>query len=311
MLERYGSFRLAQRFPQDEARHVAVIQGNNDPGWQWKSEFHAQSLDTYLRLTSAALRHRPALIVWPESAVTFFPALESYYRDKLMRLIGTGDVELILGAPHADTSQSTQPRYFNSAFHIAGGEINGRYDKVHLLPFAEYFPLQTISLLRRRFEQVRTFTPGGAPQLLASPLGPAAVVICFEGIFPALVRTYMQADAAVLLNLSNDAWLGAGAGPEQHLAMVALRAVENRTWVIRATTTGISAIIDPYGRIVARTRENEEAILEHDVRAVHFTTLYERIGDSFAWACALLVLAMLTIPAVGSRVAGEDPQSAR
>lgn len=293
----YGWWRLGMRFPHQEPRRIAVVQGNNDPGAQWQSAAHGRGVDTYLRLTREALQSRPDLIVWPESAVTFFFALETLHRDPILRMVDAAGVELILGAPHADTTQAERPRYFNSAFHVdAGGAITARYDKVHLLPFAEYFPLQTIALLRRRFERVRSFTPGGEPQLLPSPLGPLAVAICFEGIFPELVRSHMARGAGLLLNLSNDSWLGAGAGPEQHLAMVALRAVEHRSWVIRATTTGVSAIVDPHGRVVQRSDTSTEAVLTQDVAAMHIDTLYEHLGESFAYACLLAVaIALLRI----------------
>lgn len=292
----YGSLRLALPLPQEKTRRVAVIQGNNDLGWQWQSTEHGRSLDVYLRLTHEALSSRPDLVIWPESAVTFFVATEHFYREKIVRLARSTGVELILGAPHADTTEAERPRYFNSAFHLdRDGQITGRYDKVHLLPFAEYFPLQTIAILQRQFGRVRMFTPGEAPRLLASPLGPVAVAICFEGIFPSLVRSYMERGAGVLINLSNDSWLGSGTGAEQHLAMVVLRAVEHRTWVVRATTTGVSAIIDPFGRIVQRTRTFEEAILQHDIAALHVETVYERIGDSLAGLCvSITVLAIVT-----------------
>src|SRR5262245_17032942 len=97
----------------------------------------------------------------------------------------------------------------------------------------------------------------------------------------------MARGANLLVNLSNDAWLGPGAGPEQHLAMVALRAVENRTWVVRATTTGISAIIDPHGRIRARTALNETEMLHGVVHLGPHVTAYQRYGDVFAWACVV------------------------
>lgn len=303
----YGSVRIVLPLPQAETHRVAVIQGNNDPGLQWQSAAHASGLDVYLRLTNAARSSRPEVVIWPESAVTFFLASEPYYRDKIAQLARTDGVELIVGAPHADTVESERPRYFNSAFHLdRNGAITGRYDKVHLLPFAEYFPLQTISFLRRQFERVRTFTPGETPQLLTTLLGPAAVAICFEGIFPSLVRSYMERGAGVLVNLSNDSWLGAGAGPEQHLEMVALRAVEFRTWVVRATTTGVSAIIDPFGRIVKRTRMFEEGILEHDISALHVDTVYERIGDAFAALCvALTAVAVAAALPTNSVASGE------
>lgn len=292
----YGVYRTSSPLPPSETRRVAIVQGNNRSGWQWNSEFHGESLASYLRLSAAAARSVPDTLIWPESAVTFFVASEEYYKDKIASLVRRADVDLILGGPHVDTTDVSLPRYFNSAFHMnASGDLTGRYDKVHLLPFAEYFPLQTLSVLRRQFGRVRTFTPGGAPQLLDTRLGPVAVVICFEGIFPRLVRERMAAGAGVLVNLSNDSWLGNYSGPEQHLAMVRLRAVEHRTWLIRATTTGVSAIIDPWGRTIRRSEMFEEAVLVEEIGIVHNDTVYETVGDGFAYLCVAGGLAAFVV----------------
>jgi apolipoprotein N-acyltransferase len=115
------------------------------------------------------------------------------------------------------------------------------------------------------------------------------VVICFEAVFPELVRERMQAGATALINLSNDAWLGTGSGPAQHFAMVVPRAVEQRTWIVRATTTGISALIDPTGVVRASAPANAAAIVSGDVVPGTTPTLYRRWGDWFAAACAALV----------------------
>lgn len=251
----YGVVRLGADLAETPSAAVAVIQGNNDLGSQWRSQHYGKGLDDYLRLSQQALARGPVdLLVWPENAVTFFLAHEPAYQDLIRRFLADGNVDLIVGAPHYEDPDPAQPRYYNSAFYMTAADgLRGRYDKVHLLPFGEYFPLRTIGLLRRRFERVRTFTPGSDVQLLETKLGKVAVVICFEAIFPELVRKRMSTGAGVLVNLSNDAWLGGASGAEQHLAMIPMRAVENRTWVVRATTTGVSAIIDPQGRVRERS----------------------------------------------------------
>jgi len=109
------------------------------------------------------------------------------------------------------------------------------------------------------------------------------------------VRREMARGAVLLVNLSNDAWLGVGPGPEQHLAMVAVRAIENRTWVIRATTTGISAIIDPFGRVVARVPANRPEVLIGSVVPMQVATIYKSVGDVFAYACLAGSLGALLI----------------
>ncbi len=292
----YGAYRLASPFPSRPAVPVLVVQGNNDLGSQWQREYYGQGLDRYLQLTrTAAANEAPQVIVWPESAVTFFLAHEAAFHAQIAALLRDTGADLLVGAPHYDDVDPAQPRYFNSAFYMTSdGRLAARYDKAHLLPFAEYFPLRFIQFLRRHFERVRAFTPGDGTTLLHTRMGTAAVVICFEAIFPDLVRRQMARGAEVLVNLSNDVWLGGGAGPAQHLAMVALRAVENRTWVVRATTTGISALIDPYGRITAQAPTSTAAVLHGQVVPLRVDTFYKRHGDVFAWACVgLAALALM------------------
>lgn len=287
----YGHVRLVQPLPHTPAIPVVVVQGNNDMGAEWRDEMYGAGLESYLRLSyDAAPKDVPSLIVWPESAVTFFLGDEPLYRREIGRMLEAANATLVLGGPHRDADEAGAVRYFNSAFVVdRTGAITDRYDKGHLMPFAEYFPLRTVELLRRRFERVRYFTPGVQDHVLETEFGRIAGVICFEGMFPEIVRGQMRRGAELLLNLSNDAWLGGGAGPEQHLWMAPLRAVESRSWVVRATTTGVTAVIDPYGRIVARADRDVPTALVSSVVPMRVVTPYERLGDGFAWGCVGLV----------------------
>ncbi|MFN8543654.1 MAG: apolipoprotein N-acyltransferase [Candidatus Binatia bacterium] len=297
----YGGWRLATPFESRQPVAIAVVQGNNALRTQWRREFYGDTLERYVTLSRGAAARRPRLLVWPESAVTFFLGEEPAYRSHIGRLLEGLDAQLVVGGPerHRDADGW---RHLNSAFLMdrAGGVL-ARYDKERLLPFAEFFPLRFLAFLRRRFEQVRNFAPGDGQALLPTPAGRAAVVICFEAIFPELVRERMGRGAEILLNLSNDIWLGPRAGPEQHFQMVVLRAVESRTWVVRATTTGVSAVIDPHGRVRRRAPRGEPAVLTDDVGPVAVETVYERVGDVFAWACMAGVLAAAAVLAARPR----------
>jgi len=294
----YGGWRLGEVHPVERETRVAVIQGNIPVGAQWRADLYAKGLREYLDASRVAAEERaPELIVWPESAVTFFlPEEEEFLRQIRSMLADTGS-ELVVGGPHVDGRDPARPLYFNSGFSVTEAGITGRYDKAHLLPFGEYFPLKMIEFLRRRFERVRTFTPGNGETLLDTPAGRAAVVICFEAIFPEKVRRQMASGADLLINLTNDVWLGNNAGPRQHASMVVLRAIENRTWVIRATTTGVSKIIDPHGRVVAASGIDVAATLHARVGALRVATVYEQVGDLFAYGC----VAVLGVFLVGSR----------
>jgi len=288
----YGLWRLQLPLPESPAVPTMVVQGNNRDAAQWRPGFYGHGLEDYIHLSEqAAARLHPQVIIWPEAAVTMFLAHEPRFQAPIRQLLRDTGAELIVGAPHYDDTDPAIPRFLNSAFHVTADGIDGRYDKVHLLPFAEYFPLRTIAFLRRSFERVRIFTQGGEAALLDTRFGPTAVVICFEAIFPDLVRERMARGGRVLVVLSNDVWLGDYAGPWQHLGMVRLRAVENRTWVLRATTTGVSAIIDPFGRIRAHSELFAPDVLHAAVVPQQIETLYKRLGDWFAWVCVVLSIA--------------------
>jgi len=283
-LASYGGWRLATTPTGDATVPVRVVQGNNEVRTQWRREFYGDGLEQYLALSRRSSTGRARLLVWPESAVTFFLEEEPAYRAHIARMLAGLDATLLVGGP-ARRPDAGEAASFNSAFVMDGaGVVQGRYDKRRLLPFAEYFPLRFLAFLRRHFDAVRDFTPGGGALLLPTPVGQAAVVICFEAIFPELVAERMRAGADILVNLSNDVWL-AGAGPAQHLQMVVLRAVENRVWVVRATTTGVSAAIDPLGRVRVRTEPGVAAAFDQNVSAMAIVTPYRRFGDWFAFGC--------------------------
>ncbi len=306
----YGAWRLTDELPTTPRIPVVVVQGNNDMGAEWRDEIYGASLETYLRLSyDAAPKSERSLLVWPESSITFFLADEPLYREQIGRMLRAANAGLVLGGPYR-AGAGDDVRFFNSAFALdESGEIVDRYDKGHLMPFAEYFPLRTIEFLQRRFERVRYFTAGERGDTLETPFGAMAPAICFEGMFPELVGAQMRQGARVLLSLSNDAWLGRGAGPEQHLWMMAVRAVENRTWVVRATTTGISAILDPFGRLVARSERDVATTLRGDIVPLDVDTFYKRHGDLFAWLCVVASIVAMKAAWLLAATAAPRPES--
>jgi apolipoprotein N-acyltransferase len=282
----YGGYRLATPPSGGPAVPVRIVQGNNELRTQWRRELYGDGLERYLALSQGSRSRSPRLLIWPESAVTFFLAEEPAYRGRIGRVLGALGTELVAGAPSRQPLENGTWQSFNSAFLVdESGEVQARYDKRRLLPFAEYFPLRFLTFLRRHFDAVRDFTPGDSALLLETRAGRAAVVICFEAIFPELVGERMRHGAEILINLSNDIWLGSWAGPAQHLQMVVLRAVENRVWVLRATTTGMSAAIDPLGRVRVRGGVGETVTLDQEVSPMQVWTVYKQIGDVFAFVC--------------------------
>ena len=155
---------------------------------------------------------------------------------------------------------------------------------MHLVPFGEYVPLSgVIGFVRGWAEFIAELEPGTRTVVFPGPPAPFGVVICYEGIFPELVRDFVRNGARLIVNITNDAWFGRTSGPLQHLAMYAFRAVEHRTAVVRAANTGVSAFVAPTGQIVRRLALFERGIMTSDVPLRARTTLYTRFGDWVAY----------------------------
>jgi apolipoprotein N-acyltransferase len=291
----YGHWRLAQAEEPRAGTAVLIAQGNLDLGTQWQSEFYGQNLDVYLRLTLDALRATPAaLVVWPESALTFFVADEPLYQDAIARVLGPFGATLLTGGP-AVRRDDGHERFTNAAFTLTpDGSITAQYDKRRLLPFAEYLPFGEIDLLRRQFGKVREFVAGRPGLPLPTPAGAAGVLICNEALFPAEARARVAEGATLLVVLSNDTWMRDAQFSTIAFDMSALRAVEQRRWLIRASTSGPSAIVDAFGRVRVATDLDARTTIQGRVAPRLERTPYARWGDVFAWSCVALA-ALLTV----------------
>lgn len=269
---------------------VAIVQGDVELGRRWRSDDYGRNLEVYLELTRQALRvGAPRLVVWPESAMTFFLERESLYRDSILRVLRAGDVELLAGGPGQDGD--VRPPVFNSVFMLSPADgILARYDKQILMPFTERDPFGSGRLLRRRFEQAGLFAPGPpAPRPLDTRIGRVGLLLCNEAMLPEIARERVLAGAEILVSPSNDGWIPDEGFAEHMLAVVGLRAIEQRRYLVRASTTGPSAIVDPWGRVVVRTPTGTRHLLRGGVRPMHDRTLYARVGDAFALGCLGLV----------------------
>jgi apolipoprotein N-acyltransferase len=262
------------------------VQGNLDLGSQWRQEFYGRNLDVYMQLSVEALRaERPAVVYWPESAMTFFLEEENLHRGALGRMLEPFDAELVAGAPRVTGSRAA-PSYHNTAFLISpAGTIVASYDKQRLLPFAEYFPVRRLDFLRRRFARVREFTPGPSTDLLPTAAGRAGVVICNEAVFPDIPSARVRDGATYLVNLANDTWVSDPKFSAQLFDIVSLRAVEQRRYLVRASTAGFSAIVDPWGRTLAMAEPFARSWIAGEVGTADSLTPYCRFGDLFAYGC--------------------------
>jgi apolipoprotein N-acyltransferase len=295
----YGhlALRAAPSEPGAGAIRVAIVQANLAVGSQWRSDAYGVHLDEHLVLSAQAVREAPPRILfWPESALTFFVEEEPIYRLAISRLLGAGDLELVVGGPSIVDPDAVQPVYRNSVFLLdRRGEVRARYDKRHLVPFAEYLPLRGIDFLRRRFERVRVFAHGAPSPPLPTRAGPAGVLVCNEAMYPELAGVRAREGAAYLVNPSNDTWIQDPVWADRMFDLVSLRAVEQRRWLVRASTSGPSAIVDPWGRVQARTPPFERVVLAGRIVPREGLSPYGRVGDAFAGSCALAVGAALVL----------------
>jgi apolipoprotein N-acyltransferase len=280
---------------------IALVQGNLSIGTRWRSDLYGRNLDIYLELTrAAAAQGRPAIVFWPEAAMTFFLEREPLYRAAIASVTRPLGVELVGGAPRA-IGEDEEALYTNSIYSLApDGVIRGRYDKQHLVPFAEYFPLR-IDVMRRRFGRIRTFEFGKETEPIRTRAGPAGVLVCNEAMLPEVAAERVARGAVYLVNPSNDTWISDPQYTEQQLDIASLRAIEQRRYLVRVSTSGPSAVIDPLGRMLARTPPLEAAVARAQVRAVRDLSVYGRVGDLFGGACAAAVAGALALRRVGGR----------
>jgi apolipoprotein N-acyltransferase len=277
---------------------VGLLQGNIDQAVKWDRGHQVRTLETYERLARQAAVERPSLIVWPETAVPFFLRREPELGARVRAVAVATGVPMLVGSPDL----GADGLLYNSAFLIGtDGRLAGRYDKRHLVPFGEYVPLQRVFFfLDKLVTGIGDFGRGQTATVFADGLGRFSVMICYEVIFPGEVREFTQAGAQLLVNITNDAWFGRSGAPYQHLAMAAIRAVENGSYLIRAANTGVTAIIAPTGEILRQTPIFTEAVLTGTIRLRQGHTPYARYGDVVAWSC-LVFLVGYSLVLVGAR----------
>ncbi|HWT81942.1 MAG TPA: apolipoprotein N-acyltransferase [Candidatus Methylomirabilis sp.] len=280
---------------QGVAIRMALLQGNIDQSLKWDQRYQTETLNIYERLVRRVAADRPDLIVWPETAVPFFLRRGGELSNRVFHLTEEIGIPMLVGSP--DIGDDGQ--VYNTAFLVGkDGQIRGRYDKRHLVPFGEYVPLhQIFFFLDKLAVGIGELGRGQQASVFSLDGSRFSVAICYEVIFPGEVREFVRNGAGFLVNITNDAWFGRSGAPAQHLAMAAMRAVENGTYLIRAANTGITAIIAPTGQILAHTDIFTEAILSGTIQARQGETPYTRYGDVLAWV-ALVFLAAYVLALV-------------
>jgi apolipoprotein N-acyltransferase len=297
----YGLVAIARAPLPEGSLRVGLVQGNIPEEEKWQEGREVANLMRHEVLTRRASASGARLVVWPESALSFYFDSTPTIARELKDLVSLLRIRLVFGNDDADFDvQGRGGRYFVGAKMLdPSGTLSLRYHKIHLVPFGEYVPLKGLLAgagVGKLVQQVSDFTPGDRFAVGEMEGRRLAVFICYEAIFPDLVRRFPKAGAELLVNITNDAWYGTSSAPFQHFAAVVFRAVENRRFVIRAANTGITAIVDPTGQVRARLGMFESTVLVRDVGFVTPPTFYALHGDLFAWGCLLLTGLLCVLP---------------
>ncbi len=292
----FGAVRIRSMERTIEAAPSAragLVQGNM--GLLQKRENPSDGLRRHVTLTQSLQGKGVDFAVWSESSVTFAVPEElaingHFYRDRFASKLG---LPTIFGGVlfRADPDRE---RWFNTAIATdIHGEVTGRYDKQYLLAFGEYLPLgEAFPILYAWSPHSGRFTPGTAIEPVTLTVHgedhKVSVLICYEDILPAFTNSAVShGKPDLLVNITNDAWFGDTTEPWQHLALAKFRAIEHRRFLVRATNTGVSAIVDPIGRIVIQTKTFVADAQEGLIRWLHGTTVYEVIGDVPWWLVSI------------------------
>lgn len=288
----YGHYRITQihdLIDKAPSLDISLIQGNIDQNLKWDSRYQSETVDIYRSLTLGALPAREGLIVWPETAAPFYFERHDLLREKVIDLARSSGRAMLFGSPSYE-EENGRVSFANSAFLLQpDGLLAGRYDKMHLVPYGEYVPLRKFfPFIGKIVQGVGDFRTGKGFYPLKYNDRRFGVLICYEGIFPETARDYKNRQADLLVNITNDAWFGKTSAPYQHLSMTIFRSIETRLYLVRAANTGISAVIDPTGKIVNKTVLFERTVLRGEVKFIDVKTFYGAYGDLFVYGCALL-----------------------
>lgn len=273
---------------------VGIVQGNVPQDEKWDANLRDAILQRYLRLTREAVAQGATLVLWPESSTPFLFDHDIVRSAAVREIAVEQGIHLLFGSDEVHPSGAP---YYNAAFMIdPRGQTVGIYRKMQLVPFGEYVPARSLLFFARPLvDSVADFAPGEQMTLLPVDGRHLSVAVCYEVVFPWHGLLASRTGSELLTTITNDGWYGTTSAPYQHFEQARVRAVETGRYLVRAANTGISAVIDPYGRIVARTGLFETGTLVAEVRWLDAPTVYMRIGDAFVFAC--LAIAGLAVGA--------------
>ena len=267
---------------------AALLQPNISQEMRWDNDNLVLIFRRMMAMTDEATAHGVQVVIWPESTVPLSYATTDFYRQAIEDVSRTHGIDVILGSVAEDAAQPE--KLWNAAFLVSGGRTIGHYDKIRLVPFGEYVPLRKMLFFAHKLVHAVGQFEFGTKDTPLDGLFRYGPAICYEVVFPQIPRAQVVHGANVLITITNDAWYDGTAAPRQHLNQARLRAIENDRYLLRAGTTGISAVIDPTGRIVQELAMGKQGIIYADFQPRTSVTPYVHYGDWFAWMAMVLVI---------------------
>jgi apolipoprotein N-acyltransferase len=274
---------------------VGLVQGNIPQEQKWDPQFQREILSTHLEMTRESVARGAAFVLWPESSTPFMFDEDRAQGDEVRRLAQELRVPVLLGSDQIERKPTLH--LYNSAFLVdPAGRTAGVYRKMHLVPFGEYIPFKRwLHFVSPLVESLAEFAPGASVVMLPIGSHRVSTAICYEIVFPSLMRDAVMAGSELLTTITNDGWYGDSSAPFQHFELASMRAIEQGRYLARAANTGISGIVDPYGRVIARSSIFERTALVGEVRFLTSRTIYSIAGDVVVYASVALTLAALFV----------------
>jgi apolipoprotein N-acyltransferase len=280
---------MSERIEKNDIR-IALLQGNIEPDVKWDQKFLDYNIQTFIDMSKKTVKGELDLIVWPETAAPCYLASESLYMNEIQATSDSLNIPLLVGTNDYEVQEKGRVLYYNSVFLFKPqGGYPQTYNKIHLVPFSEKIPYDEKFHISDKVQLGQSdFSSGKSFTIFHIPKGEFATLICFESVYPALVRSFVKRGAKFLVNITNDAWFGKTHGPFQHARIAVFRAIENRISIARCANTGVSMFIDPFGRTSDATKIFVRTTVIGQMPLKFKDTFYTKHGDWFAQICSLV-----------------------
>jgi apolipoprotein N-acyltransferase len=275
---------------------VGLVQGNIEQTAKWDPKQARRIFTTHIAMTRDLVKRGAQYVIWPESSTPFNFEQDASGQAQLRALAREVGVPILFGSDQLVAGAT--PHLYNAAFLLApDGRTAGVYRKIHLVPFGEFIPMKNwLYFATPLVQSLVDYAPGETMVMLPVDSHLTSTAICYEVVYPSLIRQAVAGGSELLTTITNDGWYGYSSAPYQHFEMASMRAIEQGRFLARAANTGISGVVDPYGRVLDKSSIFQEVGLVDEVRLLRNRTIYSTIGDAIAYvSIALTAAALITV----------------